>query len=497
MLGGSGAGGVTGESNPNGLAVSISTAGVITLGLYRSQVFFSSGITLTVDTWYAIAVTIAGASGLGSRLFMVYDYTAQGLTEAGAALTDATAYAAGTIGHAQINGWPGAAATYLDPATNPFYGDIACFGLFAETWDSTANDHFAQFYADPWALSRGAAYSSANADTPTAGSITAIGTAAGIQLSASRPATGTTGYTYQWYRATTSGFTPGVGNALSGATSTTLNHLDTTAVAGTPSFYKLIASDSQDPPKSVTYAQTQGVRTFIDRYLGLIGDSLLVSRVARHVARYFRAKNCRVGIINRAKGGTSTYNATVGDSWQASARQASTTLFDRALIAFIAAGVQDVFVQLGTNDLVSGRSANDYAGYISNIITDLLAGGISRVIIGAPPILYGTSVTEATQELARTYGAALAALDNGTTIRYAGNRTFEFTTSCRRDMDNLTIGSPTYVLHPLGSDQDDSVAGIIVASEIYDVIYDPLPTPAAVAASVWSDADSPVRTVTA
>lgn len=53
---------------------------------------------------------------------------------------------------------------------------------------------------------------------------------------------GTSPYTYQWYRSTTTGFTPGGGNILSGATALTL--ADSGLIPNTPYFYKVIATDS-------------------------------------------------------------------------------------------------------------------------------------------------------------------------------------------------------------------------------------------------------------
>jgi hypothetical protein len=56
-------------------------------------------------------------------------------------------------------------------------------------------------------------------------------------------ATGGTGpYTYQWYRSTTSGFTPGGGNLIAGATALTLN--DSGLIPNTSYFWKVVATDS-------------------------------------------------------------------------------------------------------------------------------------------------------------------------------------------------------------------------------------------------------------
>lgn len=53
---------------------------------------------------------------------------------------------------------------------------------------------------------------------------------------------GTAPYTYQWYRSTTSGFTPGGGNIIAGATSLTLS--DSGLIPNTQYYYKVVATDS-------------------------------------------------------------------------------------------------------------------------------------------------------------------------------------------------------------------------------------------------------------
>jgi hypothetical protein len=61
-------------------------------------------------------------------------------------------------------------------------------------------------------------------------------------LSSAAASGGTAPYTYQWYRSTTTGFTPGGGNIITGATSLTLS--DSGLKAGTNYFYKVIATDA-------------------------------------------------------------------------------------------------------------------------------------------------------------------------------------------------------------------------------------------------------------
>lgn len=62
---------------------------------------------------------------------------------------------------------------------------------------------------------------------------------------------GSSPYTYQWYRSTVSGFTPGVGNILSGQTSLTFT--DSGLTPGVKYYYEVIATDSG----SVTGASAQ------------------------------------------------------------------------------------------------------------------------------------------------------------------------------------------------------------------------------------------------
>ena len=61
-------------------------------------------------------------------------------------------------------------------------------------------------------------------------------------LSSAAATMGTSPYTYQWYKSTSSGFSPGSGNIISGATSLTLN--DTGLVPGVTVYYKVVVTDA-------------------------------------------------------------------------------------------------------------------------------------------------------------------------------------------------------------------------------------------------------------
>ncbi len=74
-----------------------------------------------------------------------------------------------------------------------------------------------------------------------AGTATAAAGNATVALSATPPTGGEPPYTYRWYRSTSSGFTPGSGNLLSGLSS--LSGTDSGVSNGTRYYYRLVASD--------------------------------------------------------------------------------------------------------------------------------------------------------------------------------------------------------------------------------------------------------------
>lgn len=81
----------------------------------------------------------------------------------------------------------------------------------------------------------------------------------GAQLSTT-PATGGVGpYTYQWYRSTTTGFSPGGGNIITGATGLTLN--DSSLIPNTPYYYKVVYTDTGASNATVTSTQLVATTT--------------------------------------------------------------------------------------------------------------------------------------------------------------------------------------------------------------------------------------------
>lgn len=77
----------------------------------------------------------------------------------------------------------------------------------------------------------------------TAGALskTLVGSTTAV-LSSAAATLGTGPYTYQWYRSTTSGFTPGAGNLISGATALTLN--DSGLQPNTSYYYVVVVTDT-------------------------------------------------------------------------------------------------------------------------------------------------------------------------------------------------------------------------------------------------------------
>lgn len=77
----------------------------------------------------------------------------------------------------------------------------------------------------------------------TAGALSKVSVGSTTASLLSAAATGGTGpYTYQWYRSTTSGFTPGAGNIIEGATALTLN--DSGLIPNTQYYYEVVATDT-------------------------------------------------------------------------------------------------------------------------------------------------------------------------------------------------------------------------------------------------------------
>lgn len=90
--------------------------------------------------------------------------------------------------------------------------------------------------------------------TLTAGALSTVSvTSTTASLSSAVATSGTAPYTYQWYRSTTTGFSPGGGNIVAGATALTLN--DSGLIPGTQYYYVVVVTDSAGSPATANSAQ--------------------------------------------------------------------------------------------------------------------------------------------------------------------------------------------------------------------------------------------------
>jgi hypothetical protein len=90
--------------------------------------------------------------------------------------------------------------------------------------------------------------------TQSAGALTKVLIGSTTANLSSAVATGGTGpYTYQWYRSTVSGFTPGAGNIISGATALTL--ADSGLLSGTQYWYEVMTTDTGNSNATAGSAQ--------------------------------------------------------------------------------------------------------------------------------------------------------------------------------------------------------------------------------------------------
>lgn len=225
---------------------------------------------------------------------------------------------------------------------------------------------------------------------------------------------GTSPYTYQWYRSTTSGFTPGGGNILSGATSLTL--ADTTASTGTIYYYKLVSTDSAGTPATVTSNPIVGNLWLVPLILGFIGDSITIQdpgngtppTLTGAIIQKIRGQR-QVTIVNQGVSGTYSTNWISGSSDLTTAKA-----------AFLSAGVTYVLVMIGTND---GRddvlnSATTYSTNMASMVGDLVGAGYVVVLNYSPYAIPGSlsNWSEASDVLIQSYQAKLNALVNGTTV---------------------------------------------------------------------------------
>lgn len=113
----------------------------------------------------------------------------------------------------------------------------------------------------------------------TAGALSKVSVGSTTAVLSSAAATAGTGpYTYQWYRSKTSGFTPGAGSLIAGATSLSLvdSGLDPTSQY----FYKVIATDTGDSNATSTSAQLAIITSGASQNPNQFAQSEMLGQVA-------------------------------------------------------------------------------------------------------------------------------------------------------------------------------------------------------------------------
>lgn len=134
--------------------------------------------------------------------------------------------------------------------------------------------------------------------TYAAGALTLVSVTAQTAVLSSAAASGGTGpYTYQWYRSTTSGFTPGAGNIITGATSLTLN--DSGLIPNTTYYYEVVATDTGNANATADSAQLSVATT----QMTLSQNTLAQNMVAGLVDQRF-ANNTMPVMIDASQTGT-------------------------------------------------------------------------------------------------------------------------------------------------------------------------------------------------
>ncbi len=154
--------------------------------------------------------------------------------------------------------------TGLTPGTTYYYKNIVTDSTLAT---STSN----QTSASPANLAAGTATVVSQGDTV-------------VTVTVASPTGGNSPFTYQWYRSTSSGFTPGGGNIIGGATSQTLN--DTGLTNGTIYYYKNIVTDNiANTDTSLEVSALPEAETYSGSWFGLYTNTIYPAQPAPAVAQ--------------------------------------------------------------------------------------------------------------------------------------------------------------------------------------------------------------------
>ena len=242
-------------------------------------------------------------------------------------------------------------------------------------------------------------------------------TSSGVSLSATSATGGSSTYVYQWYASQTSGFTPGSGTAVSGATSRT----PTISLANAGLwFVKIRATDATGLyADSAQFAVRRLATTYPTLNIGFAGDDITDYTDAGTF--YDSPYQQTVKALQSINGGHRTVTG-FDQSMSGSRSQdwiSGSTYLTSAKSAWSAGGVQVVSIMVGAVDAFYGVPASTYGANLASMVSDLTSAGYI-VILHNPYYVWsnwgsGYSM-EQQNTLLQGYGAQIASLVNGTTV---------------------------------------------------------------------------------
>lgn len=242
-----------------------------------------------------------------------------------------------------------------------------------------------------------------------------------ITVSVTAASGGSPAYSYQWYRSTTANFTPGAGNLLSGATSTTLAD-SASLVADTAYYYVCRATDSLGATSDSN--QVAGALMAATLKLGCLGDSItkgtagpnpaavtVTTRLGDELKKLYKQRDVTVSNQGVDGKGAVDFAADTG------------SIFTNAKAAFASASVTHVLIMLGANDASAHRTAAQFKTDLQTIIgpgTGSLITAGYKVILNYPTYIPAGANSGATDQAAtedlRSYLAQIDSLIDGTNV---------------------------------------------------------------------------------
>jgi lysophospholipase L1-like esterase len=288
---------------------------------------------------------------------------------------------------------------------------------------------------------------------------------------------GSTG-SIQWHASPSSGFTPGPGTAISGATSPTYAHTPGTG-AGVPVFYKAVVTlDGSSATSNQVAASLRGPEIRIAR----IGDSITAGTAPAEA----EAALSKMGPLRHVSSYTNGLSGSFTAHWRTDypGGHFSAGNLQAVIAAALGGGYTHVSIMLGSNDCrnnnVSGGGDDQPAGYVSaatygsnmaNICGYIVGQGL-KVILHYPPCSVvnsdGFTHTETSVDMLRQYQGQLDALVDGEHVLRGDTQAFNY---FAEHPEELTDG-----LHPDPSSGSKSLGLLWARAE--DRIFNPPAAPA-------------------